>query len=695
MSNQTVPKNPLQFFQAVWQQIVLLFGVITGVFAFVKAFQDNFDLYAKISLITCIMLIWLTCLYYARFWNPEVQDKGLEKPSNFAPPQEWEQYESKLREQEQDQAVREQQRKQIRHRGITGLIIIPLISVAGFFHWQYVQSLPPNETIILVADFYNQDTENDDYSVTSTIWERLESEIEGYAGVELNRVEQLIDVSEDARQIGEQRKAAMVMWGWYNTKPEDTVPVSINFEILCSLDCLPDISREVQGEVQAVATAELESLKFQFRLRDQISNLTLFVLGMVEYETKNWNGAVEWFTKSLDQLDEPISALNQIYIYLFRGSSYSSLKDFDQAIADYDKAIELDPKLAISYKKRGMAYANKGDYDRAIAEYTKAITLKPDDAGAYNCRGVAFSSKGDYEQAIIEYNKAIEIDPELALAYGNRGVVHSDKNDYEQAIVDYNKAIKLDSESATFYNNRGFAFYKQGNHEQAITDYDKAIGIDPESAIVYSNRGVTYSKLGNYERAMADFAKAIELNPESVHVYSNRSSAFYEQGNYEQAMADCSKTIELDPGFALAYNNCGLAYSGQGAHERAISDYDKAIELDPELAVAYNNRGTAYSYHGDYEQAIVDFTKAIELDPELAVAYNNRGTAYSYHGDYERAIADYDKAIELDPDNASAYFNRGMAQLEGGDHGQGYDDFNKAVELDPSYCQKGLSLLCL
>ena len=70
---------------------------------------------------------------------------------------------------------------------------------------------------------------------------------------------------------------------------------------------------------------------------------------------------------------------------------------------------ELRQTLAIAYHRRGTAFASKKEYDRAIADYTKAIEIDPKHVGAYNDRGLAYTSKGDYERAIADVIKAVEL----------------------------------------------------------------------------------------------------------------------------------------------------------------------------------------------------------------------------------------------------------------------------------------------
>ena len=82
---------------------------------------------------------------------------------------------------------------------------------------------------------------------------------------------------------------------------------------------------------------------------------------------------------------------------------------------------------AEAYNNRGNAYRDKGEFDHAIQNYSKAIELKPDLAEAYFNRGIAYSDKDEFDQAIQDYTKAIGLNPNYATAYYNRGVAYSKK----------------------------------------------------------------------------------------------------------------------------------------------------------------------------------------------------------------------------------------------------------------------------
>ena len=92
-----------------------------------------------------------------------------------------------------------------------------------------------------------------------------------------------------------------------------------------------------------------------------------------------------------------------------RAEAKSSLGDYAGAIADYDKAIELDPEYAAAFSNRGDAKSNLGDYAGAIADFDKAIELDPKDATAYRHRGLAKIRWGQKDSGCLDFSKAVEL----------------------------------------------------------------------------------------------------------------------------------------------------------------------------------------------------------------------------------------------------------------------------------------------
>jgi tetratricopeptide (TPR) repeat protein len=152
---------------------------------------------------------------------------------------------------------------------------------------------------------------------------------------------------------------------------------------------------------------------------------------------------------------------------------------YDQAIDDYNQAIQVEPNYAAAYNNRGRSYYAQGDYDRAIADFNQAITLDPNYADAYNNRGRAYYAKGNLDRALADYNQAITLAPEFPLAFNGRAYVYLAKKDYERAYTDARKAISLWAREATWYIATAEIFLSMGNNTRAIADLEYALKMFP------------------------------------------------------------------------------------------------------------------------------------------------------------------------------------------------------------------------
>ncbi len=100
-------------------------------------------------------------------------------------------------------------------------------------------------------------------------------------------------------------------------------------------------------------------------------------------------------------------------------------------------------ETAEQFLNKGIECVKKGDYDQAILEYTKALELKPNDANIYNMRGNAYHGKGNYDQAILDFSKAIKLNPSDAATYEMRGNAYYQKEEYGKAWADLQKIEEL------------------------------------------------------------------------------------------------------------------------------------------------------------------------------------------------------------------------------------------------------------
>jgi tetratricopeptide (TPR) repeat protein len=207
----------------------------------------------------------------------------------------------------------------------------------------------------------------------------------------------------------------------------------------------------------------------------------------------------------------------------------------------YDEAINvLSRDISEAYNNRAHAWYLKGDYQRAVVDYTKALDITPNYADAHNNRGLALYQMGEYDRAMSDYNKAIEINPRLAEAYYNRAASWLNKNHYDQAVADYTKAIEINPRFGEAYYNRGIAWSKKGKYDFAIADCSKALDISPTHADAYNQLAWILSacpdeRYRNGNKAVTFSKKALEIE-EKPSFLDTLAAAYAESNKFNDAI---------------------------------------------------------------------------------------------------------------------------------------------------------------
>ena len=128
-------------------------------------------------------------------------------------------------------------------------------------------------------------------------------------------------------------------------------------------------------------------------------------------------------------------------VYVTRGNAHLAAKEYNKAIAEYTRAIELRPDFAEAYNNR--AYATYSKYDGTgdpLADLNRALVLRPEFAHAYNTQGCVYMAAGEPDKALADFNRAIQLQPDYPRAYRNRANVQLKKGHIGLAIADFERA---------------------------------------------------------------------------------------------------------------------------------------------------------------------------------------------------------------------------------------------------------------
>jgi len=184
------------------------------------------------------------------------------------------------------------------------------------------------------------------------------------------------------------------------------------------------------------------------------------------------------------------------------------------SIVDFDSAIRIQLDFGQAFQNRAIAYEFLGEYEKALSDYNRAIEINPLNFDFYVNRGVIKGKTGNFEEAIADFNYVITNEPENSSAYSNRGLANDNIGNLEQALSDYNMSISLDPGAYTAYYNRALVNFRLGNKQEAINDLTTVLKIEPDNVAALYMRGTYYIDLDLKDLACIDFSVAANLNNE-------------------------------------------------------------------------------------------------------------------------------------------------------------------------------------
>jgi len=340
---------------------------------------------------------------------------------------------------------------------------------------------------------------------------------------------------------------------------------------------------------------------------------------------------------------------------------YDKPGNLDLAIAALNDAVKEDPHFALGFAQLGEAYRSKYRLDKdkrwideALANCQKAQQLDDRLPVVYATLGRIHQDTGQYDLALQEYQRALQLDPRSADAVIGLAESYESSGRTADAEAAYKKAIALRPDSWNGYNRLGNFMYNHQRYEEAIAQYRHAIALTPDNSALYSNLADVYSDMGNrhYPEAEENYRKSITLDP-SYAAYSNLGYLYIQEQNYAEAAAAVEKALQQNDKNYLVWGNLAIAYEGLKDKEKAgrardheIALLEEAVQNTPRDAVVQSNLGLLYAKKNLREKAISRIQSALVLSPDDANVLENVGQAYEDLGDRAQALQYIEKSVQ-------------------------------------------------
>ncbi|MEO0530145.1 MAG: tetratricopeptide repeat protein, partial [Planctomycetota bacterium] len=307
---------------------------------------------------------------------------------------------------------------------------------------------------------------------------------------------------------------------------------------------------------------------------------------------------------------------------LLRATAYGGLRKFEEAEADIEASLAIDPDNHEPYFTRAQISLQEKDYDAAAADLQQAIErYQPEDEddefpfvqGAL-LRASIFEEMG--KEAAREGDDAAAME-----AYANC----KKECDALLASIDEDDPRTPQVRVATLFR-RGVAERLLGELGAAVKSFSQTLELDPYQGEAYFRRGICFHFMGEEKLAIRDFEQAASINFDSPRANLWKGMSWAKLGRYDEAIRAYGESISVSDRYTPAYVNRGLAHMANGDPDKAVDDLNEAIRLQPTEALHYYRRGTAQARVGDSEKAIQSFMNAIEFDTRLRPAYDALAT---------------------------------------------------------------------
>lgn len=341
--------------------------------------------------------------------------------------------------------------------------------------------------------------------------------------------------------------------------------------------------------------------------------------------------------------------------YFYRAIAKIQLEDINGAHADLDIVIDRNPFIPMAFYARGYTNKRKGNWDEAEADFTKALEFSPDNDIYIVNRIEVYTEKEDFDRAIFDINYLLRKTPESVELNFEKGRILLEMKDTVQAIETFDYLTTLDSLNSDAWSIKGLAYLIVDSLDIALECYDKAVQAKSNSIATYINRGIINYRKKNYRTALSDYDMAVKIDSTNINALFNRALLSNEVGNYHLAIKDLTSIISIDQTSYEAIYQRAVINAELGYVDESITDYTTVLNAYPRFIPAMYARANLYDKLGRTRSAYFDRQKAYEIREEERAIAAKGGKVDDDDDEEDKGI---DVSVKVDSSNDNIIKNR-------------------------------------
>ncbi len=271
--------------------------------------------------------------------------------------------------------------------------------------------------------------------------------------------------------------------------------------------------------------------------------------------------------------------------YFRLGRLQRLLKEYDLALANFEKAMSINPKLIDVFTNMVLLYAEKKEFDRALEICDQQIKKVQDTpallAIIHNFKGGLYLAKGKVKKAEESFKQALKENPNFMRPYYALAGIYLKEKKEDQAIAQYQAVLDKNPKQTGPHMLLGTIYDMQKRFDLSEKHYREALNINPEFAPAANNLAYLLAeKDKNLNEALGFAQKAKEKLSDDPSVMDTLGWVFYKKGLYDNAITEFRDSLEKIPEAAIVHYHLGLAYYKKGDKDSARAALEKSLSLD-------------------------------------------------------------------------------------------------------------------
>jgi type IV pilus biogenesis/stability protein PilW len=259
---------------------------------------------------------------------------------------------------------------------------------------------------------------------------------------------------------------------------------------------------------------------------------------------------------------------------------------FDEAIAEFKEALEMDIVSAAAHRGLAEAYQKKGMPGKAEETYKTAIDLRPGSWAGHNDLGRFYYQQGRYEDAAEQFRRVVEVTPDNMWGYSSLGAMYLLLDRRDEAEKMFRRSLEIDPHNYPAVSNLAYLYYGEGQYEKAAAMFERAVEITPTYYALWGNLASSYywtpgkrnEATEKYQRAIQLAEKEREVNPNDPEILTDLAGYCANVGREDDALGYLERALEHAPGSGEIMYRAGNTYEILGMRDKALDWLGRALE---------------------------------------------------------------------------------------------------------------------